>query len=75
MLRVPGKRGIYCSGNEVGILAMGGIPITSVEDSHNIVVDAGERFEETDEAMLVIHLRAKKPKLVSAACLEDVLSV
>lgn len=57
MFRVRGWRETYCSGNEVGILAMGGVPIASVEDPHDIFIDPWEGFEEPDESMFVIHLQ------------------
>lgn len=45
------------SGNEVGIVAMGSIPVASVEYSDSLVAYSGKRLEESDESVLVIDLR------------------
>lgn len=46
----------YCAGNEVGIFAVCGVPITSVENADGVFVDGWEGLEEADEAVLVVDL-------------------
>lgn len=44
-------------GNEVGIVAVGSVPVASVEYSDGLVAYCGERLEKADESVLVIDLR------------------
>lgn len=44
------------SGNEVGIVAVGSVPVASVEYSDSLVAYCGKGFEKTDESVLVIDL-------------------
>lgn len=44
------------SGDEVGMIAMGGIPVAAVEDANDVVAHGGKGFVEADEAMFIIDL-------------------
>lgn len=46
----------YSFSNEHGIVAMGGVPVASVEYSHGIFTEIWQRLEEADEAALVVDL-------------------
>lgn len=46
----------YSFSNERGIVAMGSVPIASVEYPHGIFTEIRERLEEADEAALVVDL-------------------
>jgi hypothetical protein len=55
--------------DEVGIFAMCGVPVASVEDTDHIIAYGRERFEEANEAMLVVDLSYNVARL--AYCGED----
>lgn len=44
------------SGDEVGVAAVGSVPVASVENSDGLVAYCRQRLEEADESMLVIDL-------------------
>jgi hypothetical protein len=46
----------YSLGNEEGIITVGSVPITSVENADGFIVECRERLEEADETALVIEL-------------------
>lgn len=50
---------VYGSSDKVCIFSVGGVPIASIEYADGFVVVRGKRFEETDEAVLVIDLGRK----------------
>lgn len=47
------------SGNEVGIVAVGSVPVASVEYPDGLVAYCGKRLEKADEPVLVIDLRIR----------------
>lgn len=50
------RRLVDGASDEVGILAVGSIPVAAVEDADGVVVDGGQGLEVADEAMLVVDL-------------------
>ena len=44
------------AGDEVGVLAVGRVPVAAVEYADRVVIDGGEGLEEADEAMFVVDL-------------------
>jgi hypothetical protein len=48
---------VHGPGNEVGIFAVGRVPVTPVKDADRVLAEVWERFEEADEAMLIVDLR------------------
>lgn len=44
------------SGDEVGIVAVCSVPVTSVEDSDSLIAYCGKGFEKADESVLIVDL-------------------
>lgn len=55
---------VHSSGDEVGIFAVGGVPVTAVEYADGFIITGWKTLEVADEAMLVVDL-VKKIKKIS----------
>lgn len=53
------------SGDEVGMFAVGGVPIAPIEDANDIVAHGGKGLEELDESMFIVDLLFGIARLVS----------
>lgn len=47
---------VDCSGDEVGIFAVGGVPVAAIENTDSVIITVLEALEVAYEAMLVVDL-------------------
>lgn len=50
--------GTYSAGDEIGVVAMGGVPVSAVEYADNISVYGWEGLIVANEAMFIVDLKA-----------------
>lgn len=49
----------HCISDKCRVIAVGSVPIASIEDANGVAADVRKRLEEADEAALVVELQAK----------------